>query len=118
MHRCVYESMPALLLGRALHLTPEIAPSPSRSTELQGTNVFFLGINTDEDVALANKFLLKTPVNFLNVSDRTQKIVEFFQPKGFPTAYIVGKDGIVHTVKAGFAGKAKTKALLLELAAQ
>ena len=88
------------------------------NTELQGSNVFFLGINTDEDVRLAKKFLLKTPVNFLNVSDRTQKIVEFFQPKGFPTAYIVGKDGIVHSVKAGFAGKAKTKALLLELAGQ
>ncbi|WP_320822835.1 TlpA disulfide reductase family protein [Reinekea sp.] len=88
------------------------------NTELQGNNIFFLGINTDEDVKLAKKFLLKTPVNFLNVSDRTQKIVEFFRPTGFPTAYIVGKDGIVHSVKAGFAGKAKTKALLLALAAE
>lgn len=88
------------------------------NTELKGKGIFFLGINTDEDVKLANKFLEKTPVNFLNVSDRSQKVVNFFEPKGFPYAYVVGKDGVVHTVKAGFAGKEKTKALLLELAAK
>jgi thiol-disulfide isomerase/thioredoxin len=88
------------------------------NTELKGKGIYFLGINTDEDVKLAKKFLEKTPVNFMNVSDRSQKVVNFFEPKGFPYAYIVGKDGKVHTVKAGFAGKEKTKALLLELAAQ
>ncbi|WP_196160649.1 TlpA disulfide reductase family protein [Reinekea sp. G2M2-21] len=88
------------------------------NTELKGQGVFFLGINTDEDVKLANKFLEKTPVNFLNVSDKSQKVVQFFEPKGFPYAYIVGKDGKVHTIKAGFAGKEKTKELLLELVAQ
>ena len=88
------------------------------NTELQGKGVFFLGINTDEDVELAKKFLEKTPVNFLNVSDSSQKVVNHFQPTGFPYAYVIGKDGIVHTVKAGFAGKEETKALLLELAAQ
>jgi thiol-disulfide isomerase/thioredoxin len=88
------------------------------NTELKGKNIFFLGINTDEDVKLAEKFLEKTPVNFLNVSDKTQKIVNFFEPKGFPYAYVVGKDGVVHAVKAGFEGKEKTKALLLELAAK
>jgi len=88
------------------------------NTELKGKGIFILGINTDEDVSLAKKFLEKTPVNFMNVSDRSQKVVNHFEPKGFPYAYVVGKDGIVHTVKAGFAGKEKTKALLLELAAQ
>ncbi|MBU2863436.1 TlpA disulfide reductase family protein [Reinekea marina] len=88
------------------------------NSELKGKGIYFLGINTDEDVNLAKKFLEKTPVNFLNVSDRTQQIVSFFEPKGFPAAYIVAKDGTVHTIKEGFAGKEKTKALLLELAAQ
>lgn len=88
------------------------------NTELKGKGIFFLGINTDEDIELAKKFLEQTPVNFLNVSDASQKVVNFFQPTGFPYAYIVGKDGKVHTVKAGFAGKEKTKELLLELAAQ
>jgi thiol-disulfide isomerase/thioredoxin len=88
------------------------------NSELKGKGVYFLGINTDEDVNLAKKFLEKTPVNFINVSDRTQQIVSFFEPKGFPAAYIVAKDGTIHTIKEGFAGKEKTKALLLELAAQ
>lgn len=88
------------------------------NTELKDQGIFFLGINTDEDIDLAKKFLEKTPVNFLNVSDRTQKVVSFFEPKGFPYAYIVGKDGVVKAVKAGFAGKEETKKMLLEIAAQ
>lgn len=88
------------------------------SDELKSKGVFFLGINTDEDVKLAKKFLEDTPATFLNVSDRTQKVVQFFEPKGFPYAYIIGKDGVVHHVKAGFAGKEKTRSMLLELAAQ
>ncbi len=88
------------------------------NTELKDQGIFFLGINTDEDVKLAEKFLEKTPVNFLNVSDRSQKVVNFFQPKGFPYAYVIDKNGVVQAVKAGFAGKEKTKALLLELAAK
>jgi len=88
------------------------------NSELKGKGIFFLGINTDENIDLAKKFLVKTPVNFINVSDRTQQIVSYFEPKGFPTAYIVAKDGTIHTIEVGFAGKEKTKALLLELAAQ
>lgn len=88
------------------------------NTELKDQGVFFLGVNTDEDVALANDFLEKTPVNFLNVSDRTQQVVNHFEPKGFPYAYVVGKDGVVRAVKAGFEGKEKTKAMLLKLAAE
>ncbi len=88
------------------------------SQELKGEGVFFLGINTDEDVNLAHKFLKKTPVSFLNVSDKTQKVVSYFGPAGFPFAYIVDRQGIVHSVKAGFSGKEETKALLLSIAAQ
>ncbi|EAR07499.1 TlpA family protein disulfide reductase [Reinekea blandensis] len=88
------------------------------SEELKSQGVFFLGINTDEDPALAQQFLESTPVSFLNVSDKTQKVVSYFAPKGFPYAYIVGKDGVVHTIKGGFAGKEETKELLLELAAR
>ena len=86
--------------------------------ELKSKGILVVGINTDEDVKLAHKFLEKTPVNFLNVSDRSQKVVNYFQPKGFPYAYIIDKNGVVQAVKAGFAGKEKTKALLLELAAK
>ncbi|MEJ2041718.1 MAG: TlpA disulfide reductase family protein [Reinekea sp.] len=88
------------------------------SEELKGKGIVILGINTDEDVSLAHKFLEKTPVSFLTVSDRTQKVVSYFEPKGFPYAYIVGKDGVIQAVKAGFAGKEKTRELLLEMAAK
>lgn len=88
------------------------------SDELKSKGVFFLGVNTDEDVRLANRFLQQTPVTFLNVSDRTQQVVSYFQPKGFPSAYIVDKSGKVHTIKEGYLGKEQTRELLLKLAAQ
>lgn len=86
--------------------------------ELKSKGVFFLGVNTDEDVRLATRFLEQTPVTFLNVSDRTQQVVSFFQPKGFPSAYIVDKSGKVHTIKEGYLGKEQTRDLLLQLASE
>lgn len=88
------------------------------NAELKDQGIFFLGINTDEDIELANEFLEDTPVNFLNVSDRTQQVVSFFGPTGFPYAYIVDKEGVVRYTKAGFSGKEETRQLLLELANQ
>jgi thiol-disulfide isomerase/thioredoxin len=83
--------------------------------ELRNQGVVFIGINTDEDPRLAERFLQQTPVDFLILSDRTHEVVSHFNPKGFPTAYIIGRDGRVHTVKEGYLGKGPTRDLLLQL---
>lgn len=83
--------------------------------ELRNQGVVFIGINTDEDPRLAERFLRQTPVDFLILSDKTHEVVSHFNPKGFPTAYVIGKDGVVHTVKEGYLGKGPTRDLLLQL---
>lgn len=83
--------------------------------ELKNRGIVFIGINTDEDPALAERFLSTTPVDFLILSDKTQNVVGQFNPTGFPTAYVIDKQGRVHTVKEGYAGKEATRSLLLSL---
>lgn len=83
--------------------------------ELRGQGVVFIGINTDEDVALAERFLQGTPVDFLILSDKDQQVVSEFRPQGYPTAYVIDKSGIVQKVEAGFAGKEETLAFLQSL---
>lgn len=83
--------------------------------ELKSRGIVFIGINTDEDPALAERFLSNTPVDFLILSDKSQDVVSQFNPTGFPTAYVIDKQGQVHTVKEGYAGKEATRDLLLSL---
>lgn len=80
--------------------------------ELRGQGVVFIGINTDQDVALAERFLQATPVDFLILSDKDQQVVSEFRPQGYPTAYVIDKSGTVRKVEAGFAGKEETLAFL------
>ncbi|MEP4547610.1 MAG: TlpA disulfide reductase family protein [Saccharospirillum sp.] len=83
--------------------------------ELRSQGVVFIGINTDEDVALAERFLQGTPVDFLILSDQDQQVVSEFRPQGYPTAYVIDKSGTVQKVEAGFAGKEETLAFLQSL---
>jgi thiol-disulfide isomerase/thioredoxin len=77
--------------------------------------VVFIGLNTDENPALAERFLQATPVDFLILSDKDQRVVSEFRPQGYPTAYVVDKTGTVRKVEAGFAGKEETRAFLQSL---
>ncbi|WP_169579628.1 TlpA family protein disulfide reductase [Saccharospirillum impatiens] len=77
--------------------------------------VVFIGLNTDEDPALAERFLQATPVDFLILSDKDQRVVSEFRPQGYPTAYVIDRTGTVQKVEAGFAGKEETRAYLQSL---
>lgn len=80
--------------------------------QLRSQGVVFIGINTDQDVALAERFLQSTPVDFLILSDKDQRVVSEFRPQGYPTAYVIDKSGTVQKVEAGFAGKEETLGFL------
>lgn len=85
------------------------------AAELKNDGVIFIGVNTDSDVKLAKKFLAKTPADFINVHDADNSVVQTYEPAGFPTAYIVNKEGKIVAVHSGQPKKAELKAELLAL---
>lgn len=77
-----------------------------------------LGVNIDNDVAAAQKFLKDVPVSFPVVSDTGKLVAKSYAPPTMPSSYLVDKNGKVHAVHAGFKAsdaaklEAEIKALL------
>lgn len=61
-----------------------------------------VGVTTDSKRADAEKFLAGTPANFAIAFDPTGKAAEKYQPKGMPTSFLIGADGVVRAVHVGF----------------
>lgn len=72
-----------------------------------------IGVNLDERVSDAGKFLKKYPVDFPIVADESGEIGEVYKVKGMPSGYIVDKTGIVRKVIIGFDKKEKKEVSLL-----
>jgi thiol-disulfide isomerase/thioredoxin len=66
-----------------------------------------VGINVDKKREDATKFLAGTPAKFTVGFDTTGKVAEAYQPKGMPTSYLIGADGVVRAVHVGFRDKDK-----------
>ena len=64
-----------------------------------------VGINVDKKREDADKFLTGTPAKFTVGFDSTGKVAEAYQPKGMPTSYLIGADGVVRAVHVGFRDK-------------
>jgi thiol-disulfide isomerase/thioredoxin len=64
--------------------------------------LMIISINVDKKREDAEKFLASTPAKFAVVYDPSGKIAERYQPKGMPTSFLVGADGIVRAVHVGF----------------
>jgi cytochrome c biogenesis protein CcmG, thiol:disulfide interchange protein DsbE len=77
-----------------------------------------LGVNIDNDLAAAQKFLKDVPVSFPIVSDTGKQVAKSYAPPTMPSSYLVDKSGKVHVVHAGFKAsdaaklEAEIKALL------
>lgn len=61
-----------------------------------------LGVNIDNDVKTAAKFLKDVPVSFTVVNDKDKKVAKAYAPPTMPSSYIIDKEGRVHHVHAGF----------------
>lgn len=61
-----------------------------------------VGITVDRKREDAEKFLASTPAKFLVAYDTTGKVAEAYRPKGMPTSYLIGPDGVVRAVHVGF----------------
>lgn len=61
-----------------------------------------LGVNIDDDVKTAAKFLAEVPVSFVVVNDRDKRVAKAYAPPTMPSSYIIDRDGRVRQVHAGF----------------
>jgi thiol-disulfide isomerase/thioredoxin len=73
-----------------------------------------LGVNVDNDVKSASKFLAEVPVSFVVVNDASKSVAKAYAPPTMPSSYIVDRDGRVRRVHAGFKS-ADAKELELEV---
>ena len=61
-----------------------------------------VGITVDRKREDAEKFLASTPAKFMVGFDTTGKVAEAYKPKGTPTSYLIGADGVVRVMHVGF----------------
>jgi cytochrome c biogenesis protein CcmG, thiol:disulfide interchange protein DsbE len=61
-----------------------------------------IGVTTDQKREDADKFLALVPAKFTIAYDPTGKAAEKYQPKGMPTSFLIGADGVVRAVHIGF----------------
>lgn len=61
-----------------------------------------IGINIDRKREDADKFLAATPAKFSILFDPDGKVAEKYQPKGMPTSFLIGADGVVRAIHVGF----------------
>jgi cytochrome c biogenesis protein CcmG/thiol:disulfide interchange protein DsbE len=61
-----------------------------------------LGVNIDDDVKTAAKFLAEVPVSFVVVNDRDKRVAKAYAPPTMPSSYLIDRDGRVRQVHAGF----------------
>ena len=83
--------------------------------ELGNEDFVFISINTDKKTKDAKKFLKKTPADFLVVRDSKREAVKTYEPKGYPSGYIVNKAGKIVAVEESQPEYEELKALLEEL---
>lgn len=61
-----------------------------------------VGVTVDRKREDAEKFLTATPAAFTVGFDTTGKVAEAYRPKGMPTSFLIGADGVVRAVHVGF----------------
>jgi thiol-disulfide isomerase/thioredoxin len=71
-------------------------------TRYKDQGLVVIAVNTDEKRTAMDKFLKKHGVSFVVVRDAAQKLVSAADAPTMPTSYLVGRDGKIRFVHAGF----------------
>jgi len=79
--------------------------------EFAGRGLVIVAVSVDEKPAAAAAFVKRLAPNFSTVHDRTQALVRQVGVPTMPTSYLVGRDGRVRFVQAGFHGEATEREL-------
>jgi cytochrome c biogenesis protein CcmG, thiol:disulfide interchange protein DsbE len=72
------------------------------SKSYKGQGLVVLGVNIDNDLDAARKFLKEMPVSFQVVNDAQKQVAKAYGPPTMPSSYLIDKRGVVHVVHAGF----------------
>ena len=72
------------------------------STKYRKRGLVVLGVNIDNDVKAARKFLKEVPVSFVVVHDAAKKAAKLYAPPTMPSSYIIDRKGRIHRVHKGF----------------
>ena len=79
-----------------------------------------VAVNLDADPAAGRRFLSRYPVGYPVASDPSARVSLTYELQGLPTAFLIGRDGLVHHVHQGFRleDMRKIRAELVALLAQ
>jgi thiol-disulfide isomerase/thioredoxin len=77
--------------------------------------VIVLAVSVDENAKDYDDFLKKQTPPFSVVRDAQQKLVALVQVPVMPTSFVVGRDGRIRAILAGYHGKETDKALRIAL---
>lgn len=61
-----------------------------------------VGVNIDNDLAAAQKFLKDMSVSFTIVNDSDKRVAKSYAPPTMPSSYLIDRQGKVRLVHAGF----------------
>ncbi len=61
-----------------------------------------LGVNIDNELKAAQKFLSEVPISFAVVNDAEKKVAKAYGPPTMPSSYLIDRQGRVRHVHAGF----------------
>lgn len=74
-------------------------------TRYAGKDLVIIAVSVDEKRATLDAFLKRTPASFAVVRDAQQKLVAAARVETMPTSFILGRDGRVRFIHAGFKGR-------------
>jgi len=73
--------------------------------------VVFVGVSVDESASAYAAFLQKRPVSFATLRDKDKVLASGAKVPAMPTTYVLGRDGRVLAVFAGYHGEKTEQAL-------
>jgi len=75
-----------------------------------------MGINLDEKISDAEKFLSESPAKFSIVADPTKQCAQNFDVIAMPSSYLIDRQGVVRYIHRGFRpGETEELRLIVEL---
>ena len=88
------------------------APLLQRASESYDSDVTFIGVDSQDDRAAGSEFMEEFGLTYPNVFDHTGDIADRLGLRGFPTTYILGRDGRVRATVLGGISEQKLAAQL------
>jgi thiol-disulfide isomerase/thioredoxin len=85
------------------------------NTDYAPRGVVLVGVSVDEKAPAYAAFVKKFAPPFITLHDAEQKLVRAVQVPAMPTTYVVGRDGRVRFIHAGYHGDTTDKQLRTEL---